>query len=863
MANQTTYIVKEGDNLWNIVLAHGLVNPEETTLEAADRIAKLNNIPNRDLIYPGQKLVLEGDVDPVDINTSYDIKIRTFALQSYSSNSKNTLFAIWDWDKKYTDKYAVEWTYYLSGTKFYGDVKSITVDENSPDAAKYSTYAIPDGATSVSFRVKAISKKRNINNAETSYWNCNWSQTKTYYVSDLPPLAPTSVPNVSIPKGTLQLTATYSNLDVDGLNDPTHIRFAIWVDNTRCIHTYDVTIANGYASYVYTVEPGHVYTVRCRSVKVKGSDTLLSADWTNFSSEAKTIPAVPSGFTICKANRSTLDGSLSVYLKWDAVNTAETYSIQYATDKNHFDISDRPTDISGIKEIQREIFNLTEGYEYFFRLSAVNEAGESDWSSISSVIIGRKPSAPTTWSSTTTAIVDEPLNLYWVHNSEDGSNQTAYNIQIFADGIEVINDDQKTIFNVDDDNTAHVYSIVTNSGLWREGAILEWRVRTAGISEEYGDWSVLRRVDIYAKPTLELTLKDSTGMLYQNIQSGILISSFPFYITAIAGPTTQAPLGYRLSITSDSTYETIDSVGNTKTVNSGDVVFQKYIDASTLTDFELSASNLILENGCKYTINCSVTMNSGLIANASMGFEIEWEWKPYTPNAEITIDESTYSAYVRPHCENEYGVPLDNVVLSVYRREFDGTLTEIAKNVRNDYSTFIVDPHPALDYARYRVVATSENTGIVGFYDIPSYPVGGKSIIIQWSEQWRGFYTETEDIVADPVWSGMILKLPYNIDVSDKYGMDVSMIEYIGRKHPVSYYGTQLGESATWNVTIEKSDTDTLYALRRLAIWTDNVYVREPSGSGYWANVKVSFSQKHCDVTIPVTIDVMRVEGGV
>ena len=62
---------------------------------------------------------------------------------------------------------------------------------------------------------------------------------------------------------------------------------------------------------------------------------------------------------------------------------------------------------------------------------------------------------------------------------------------------------------------------------------------------------------------------------------------------------------------------------------------------------------------------------------------------------------------------------------------------------------------------------------------------------------------------------------------------------------------------------IEKADKETLYNLRRLQRWMGDVYVREPSGSGYWANVSVSFSKKHCDLTVPVTLDIARVEGGV
>jgi hypothetical protein len=136
-------------------------------------------------------------------------------------------------------------------------------------------------------------------------------------------------------------------------------------------------------------------------------------------------------------------------------------------------------------------------------------------------------------------------------------------------------------------------------------------------------------------------------------------------------------------------------------------------------------------------------------------------------------------------------------------------------------------------------------------------------VIIQWDEEWSTFDTTNEDEMEQPAWSGSLLRLPYNIDVSDSNNADVTHVEYIGRKHPVSYHGTQLGIVSNWSVEIDKTDIDTLYALRRLAIWMGNVYVREPSGSGYWATIKVSFSQTHKATTIPVTLNITRVEGGV
>ena len=64
-------------------------------------------------------------------------------------------------------------------------------------------------------------------------------------------------------------------------------------------------------------------------------------------------------------------------------------------------------------------------------------------------------------------------------------------------------------------------------------------------------------------------------------------------------------------------------------------------------------------------------------------------------------------------------------------------------------------------------------------------------------------------------------------------------------------------------MAIPKKDKETIYALRRLSLWAGDVYVREPSGMGYWANVNVSFSQNHTEVTVPVTLEITRVEGGV
>ena len=819
MAN-VTYTVVAGDTLSKIAAANN------TTV---DKLVELNKIPDPNYIVVGQELIISGSAKKVKKNTSSKANILVFGLQS---GTTSTMYAAWTWDKTNTENYQIRWYYDTGdGVWFIGSETTVTT--------KQCTYTAPDNAKAVKFTVRPVSKKRTVKNKETSYWTADWSTTQFYDFINNPPKTP-PVPTVTIEN--FRLTAKLENLDVNAVS----IQFKVVQDDVTVYKISDTTIKTetNAAQYACIVTAGSTYKVACRSVR----GTLYS-DWSDYSSAITTIPSAPTRITSCKANSET-----SVYLEWSAVDTAKTYDIEYTTKREYFDGSNATTVQNGIKYAKYEITCLESGEVYYFRVRAVNDAGESGWSSITSVVVGDEPSAPTTWSSTTTAITGEVLNLYWIHNAKDDSSQTYAELELIIDGIK----ETRTVKNSTDEDEkdkTSVYPIDTTK--YPEGSKILWRVRTAGVTKIYGDWSIQRTVDIYSPPTLALDITDADGTTLNTIKS------FPFYASALAGPKTQAPIGYQLTITSNEMYETVDDIGNTKVVTKGEAVYSKYFDISSALLVEMSANNIDLHNNITYTATCSVTMNSGLTAESQFTFAVAWVETEYEPSAEIGIDDKSFSAWIRPYCEDENGDLVPDLYLSVYRREFDGTFTEIIKNVDNSYSLFVTDPHPALDYARYRIVATDKITGAVSYSDAPGYPIGETSIILQWDEEWATFDTTNEDETVEPSWSGSLLKLPYNVDVSETHSSDVSMIEYIGRKRPVSYYGTQLGHTATWNVDIVKEDKDTLYALRRLAIWMGDVYVREPSGSGYWANVSVSFSQKHKNLTIPVTLNITRVEGGV
>lgn len=822
----TTYQVVKGDTLSEIAVRFG------TTVS---KLVSLNNIKDPDFIVVGQTLQIDGTASTPKKKVTNRATVTTFGLQS---NTDRTLYAVWTWNKDNTDHFEVVWAYDTGdGVWFTGS--STTTEDNQ------SLYTAPNNAVKVRFKVKPVAESSNSFRitASSSSWTADWSTYQTHDFRNDPPGVP-DVPNVKIEKYTL--TASLNNIDLNADS----IYFVVVKDNGTGGGEYGgfahgLVKINAYAAtFTCTVDPGHEYKVRACAYK----DTL-QGKWSDYSENVATIPETPKEITTCKAKSKT-----SVYLEWSAVNTATSYELEYTTKLEYFDGSNQTTKVSSIEFTHYELTGLTSGEEYFFRVRAVNSVGSSGWSGSKSVAIGKDPEAPTTWSSTTTAIVGEPLNLYWVHNSEDGSSQTYAELELTING----NKETHTIKNSteeDEKDKTSVYAFDTS--LYIEGTKLQWRVRTAGVTKVYGDWSIERTVDIYAPPTLELKLTDKDGNSISTLES------FPFYVSGLAGPNTQMPIGYYLNVSANESYETVDQVGNKKVINAGGQVYSKYFDTSDPLLVEMSAGNIDLVNNIAYKVTCLVSMNSGLTVEASLPLTVAWTDEEYAPNAEITIDSEALTAFIRPYCEDIDGNLIEDILLSVYRREYDGRFTELATGIDNLTNTHITDPHPALDFARYRIVAITKSTGAVSYFDVPGVPVDCSAVVIQWDEDWSNFDVSEDGFLEEHPWSGSMLKLPYNIQVSSSHAPDVALVEYIGREHPVAYYGTQLGETGTWNVDIDKNDKETLYGIRRLAKWMGNVYVREPSGSGYWANIVVSFGEKYNELTIPITFNVARVEGGV
>lgn len=726
------------------------------------------------------------------------------------------------------ERYIYTWFYDVGDGIWYVGEQT----DQGPKDRSYATWTVPDNAVRVDFHVIPVSTTHKVNKQDARWWTGEVAMARWLR----PDKAPEQLDAPEVEAEGYALTASYDDID-DPLCET--VQFQVY-DGTSLFATGSSAVRAAMASYRCQIKAGGSYRVRARAGRAIGSGTLWG-EWSVYADAVGTVPAAPAGITSVKGVSST-----SVRVEWSPATGAETYDLERAESASLLGSSDASETVTGIQGTSYTVTGLESGRAWYFRVRAANDQGKSAWTAAKSVVIGTAPAAPTTWSSTTSAVVGEPITLFWVHNSEDGSDETYAQVEITVGGKASTTTLQAaTMLEVD------------TSG-WSEGGTVTWRVRTAGATKAYGPWSESRAIDVYAPPTLSLSLLGPDG------QPAAPLTSFPLRIKALAGPASQAPVGYAVSIRALDSYQSLDALGEPYTVSAGDEVLTRYVDTSSALDLRLSASDVDLQGGASYRVEVVVSMDSGLTATATSELEVSWSDQSWPLDCEIALDAASLSCYVTPYSRDPAtGKPNAGLDLAVYRRGHDGALTEVASGLDSARNTVVTDPHPSLDYARYRIVATDRSTGAVSYYDAPGYPVGCHDVVIQWDEAWSDFDPGEEGAPRmDPSWSGSMVRLPYNIEVSDSTEPDAALVSYIGREYPVSYQGTQLDATSQWSVDVPKGDADVLYALRRLAAWHGDAYVREPWGSGYWAHLAVSVGIRASSGLVPVSFDITRVEGG-
>lgn len=604
------------------------------------------------------------------------------------------------------------------------------------------------------------------------------------------------------------------------------------------------------------------YALRAWNLQNSGNTSLVAqSEWSEW---ADWQPADCSGLSV----RCTSATAAQVTFSCQG-DSGDSYEIYYSDVRSDLDDPDASSTVRHVSTpagsyrkgtYSYSVGDLADGKPWWFRARAVNAQGKGGWSNVASCTVGAAPQAPTLMDTAPAYPVGPGVAVGWVHNATDGSEQTGAQVAV------AVNQGTATVHDVA--GAADNYTIATGS--LSDGDAVTWSVRTKGATGEYGPWAAAT-FSVYTAPTCAV----SAAMT--DLPPLTLAVTMPGWSAAAA----QQPARFEIWVTSDSAYIATRRDGSTYPVAAGEAVWSatsfagdpevsQGSGASTATH-EVGAVDFPFVSGQDYTVHGIVATNMGLVsAEATCAFACRMSASDLSaPIAFATIGEGR-SAVVYPVCLDDEGDVRDDVELSVYRilpgelvpivegltvsGVFDGG-PDAGESTAAGYPLAVTDPHPTFGEATYRVAALDPSTGAVATHDV-SCPMPFDDIYIQWRGQPVGVGKS-----GDVTFAERSVSLPENVKIDEGHAKDKGLVEAIGRKAPLAYYGSQLGETGGWSCVVPyATGSEEMSLLRELAKEMAPVYVREPSGVGYWAHVDVGFKYGYDTALVDVSISVTRVD---
>lgn len=502
------------------------------------------------------------------------------------------------------------------------------------------------------------------------------------------------------------------------------------------------------------------------------------------------------------------------------------------------------------------IGGLDSGKRWYARVRRDNDAGESGWTDIVSSVLGTVPVAPTLGTLPGYVAADGSLTVAWAHNSEDASDQTAYEVEVNR---------TKVAEGSDSASTATLAPAALGIG---DGGSMAVRVRTKGAHADWSPWSEEPTVAVWASPSVGVALTSggspvSGEATEMPLQIRVALPSY------VAG---NHAVAWWAEVAANEAYPSVGPDGRDVLVGAGDVLWsaEGIPDSGTTVPESGDACNRVCylvtvgASGLRMEPNVTYVARGGCVTAAGMRAtsEAAFSWAPSgevpEPDATLAYDPSTLSMRVAVSCVDDEDEPAEGVSIAVWRVESGGSTVLVAEGLT--HGTSCVDPHPDFGECAYRVVATDDATGVQSAADFMA-EVGEGSVVIQWGERWDGIEAAEEVAPGVLSYAGRRVRLPYGIDLTEDREVDMAEVEYLGRRRPVLYVGSTVRQESSVSCDIvEDADPGVHARVRELLEHGGPCYVRTPSGTGFWASVRGSLSASMGGLS-RLTLRIKRVEG--
>lgn len=456
--------------------------------------------------------------------------------------------------------------------------------------------------------------------------------------------------------------------------------------------------ASGWAAWqmgvIYTltsVEADVTYWVRAR--RLNSNDTpsawseTLACTIPAAPGEGKPVapPTAPTALT-CRAQSD--EHPDNVRLDWaeaeGATPDAEfaTYEVQWTSNAGAFadnaagdiESADYETEEADATAQHFTVTGLERGVQWWFRVRKVNELGNSGWASALAgdtwasetvCTMAVEPEVETLAAPTTVATLagyqmGDVINLAWTHNSEQESEQSAWEV-----GVRVTIDEDTTEGGMSGEGADNVLPIdlgalvFVREGVEEEvevpdGTVIDWRVRTRGVGD-WSPWSGWRTFAVWAPPSVTVGLLDGRG----DDVADAGLTAMPLTVVLESGGSAEgnAVVEWWAEISAAESYDVSDYDGSGSHVGSGTVLWRGSSasgdDGFSPTRWEraVSVEELSLASGIRYEVRAGIATAQGIRVDAEpYGVTPSWDTDVPTPLVDVYFNLTQYACHVLPRC---------------------------------------------------------------------------------------------------------------------------------------------------------------------------------------------------------------------